>query len=149
SVDVGFTDAVSGYKQIQMLGLAGTYTSFTRENIPDIRGLAAITGLTFTPGTFVESMQLSKGAGSVVNGFEGTAGQINVEWLKPFEAATPKLLLNGYQSTQGRSEANVIYSHSINEHLSTNLFLHGRSDWSKVDMNNDGFLDNPLGENFV
>jgi outer membrane receptor for ferrienterochelin and colicins len=149
SVDVGFTDAVSGYKQIQMLGLTGAHTSFTRENIPDIRGLAAITGLTFTPGTFVESMQLSKGAGSVVNGFEGTAGQINVEWLKPFEESSPDLVLNAYQSTQGRSEANVIYNAKVNSRLSTNVLLHGRGDWMKVDMNDDGFLDNPMGTNFV
>jgi len=149
SVDVGFTDAVSGYKQIQMLGLAGTHTSFTRENIPDVRGLAAITGLTFTPGTFVNSMQLSKGAGSVVNGFEGTAGQINIEWIKPFEKDEPKLILNGYQSIQGRSEGNAVYNHDFKNGLSTNLLLHGRSDWGKVDDNNDGFLDQPLGEVFV
>jgi len=145
SVDVGFTDAVSGYKQIQMLGLAGSYTSFTRENIPDVRGLAAITGLTFTPGAWVESMQLSKGTGSVVNGYEGTAGQINVEWRKPFEEKEPILHLNGYQSAQGRSEGNAIFSHKFNESLSTNLLLHARSNWAKIDQNKDGFLDQPLG----
>ncbi len=149
SVDVGFTDAVSGYKQISMLGLAGPNTLFTRENIPDIRGLAAITGLTFTPGTWVESMQLSKGSGSVVNGFEGAAGQINVEWMKPFESETPRLLLNGYQSTQGRSEGNLAYSHNFNEHLSSSLLLHGKGEWMKVDQNNDGFLDQPLGNSFI
>src|SRR5690606_22835985 len=149
SVDVGFTDAVSGYKQIQMLGLAGTHTAFTRENIPDIRGLAAITGLTFTPGAWVESMQLSKGAGSVVNGYEGTAGQINIEWRKPFEDKEPRLYLNGYQSAQGRSEGNLILSHKFNEELSTNLLLHGRADWAKIDMNKDGFLDQPLGKTFA
>lgn len=149
SVDVGFTDAVSGYKQIQMLGLAGSYTSFTRENVPDIRGLAAISGLTFTPGAWVESMQLSKGAGSVVNGYEGTAGQINVEWRKPFAENEPKLYLNGYQNSQGRSEGNLVWGHRLSESLSTNLLLHGRSDWAKVDQNSDGFLDQPLGQTFV
>lgn len=149
SVDVGFTDAVSGYKQIQMLGLAGSYTSFTRENIPDIRGLAAITGLTFTPGAWVESMQLSKGAGSVVNGFEGTAGQINIEWRKPFADKEPSVYLNGYQSTQGRTEGNLVLSHKFSESVSSNLLLHGRSDWGKVDQNGDGFLDQPLGNTFV
>lgn len=149
SVDVGFTDAVSGYKQIQMLGLTGSHTLFTRENIPDVRGLAAITGLTFTPGTFVESMQLSKGTGSVVNGFEGTAGQINVEWIKPFEAKTPAWMLNGYQSHQGRSEGNLVYNGEINDRLSTNVFLHGKSNWLNLDQNNDGFLDQPKGETFV
>lgn len=149
SVDVGFTDAVSGYKQIQMLGLAGSYTSFTRENVPDIRGLAAITGLTFTPGAWVESMQLSKGAGSVVNGYEGTAGQINIEWRKPFADKEPRLYLNGYQSSQGRTEGNLILSHKFNDEVSTNLLLHGRSDWARVDMNKDGFMDQPLGTTFV
>jgi outer membrane receptor for ferrienterochelin and colicins len=149
SVDVGFTDAVSGYKQITMLGLAGPYTMITRENIPDVRGLASVTGLTFTPGTWVESMQLSKGTGSVVNGYEGTAGQINVEWLKPFEEETPELLLNGYQSTQGRTEGNLVWSKKLNDHLSTNLLLHGKGEWMKVDQNNDGFVDQPLGQTFA
>lgn len=149
SVDIGFTDAVSGYKQIQMLGLTGAHTAFTRENIPDVRGLATITGLTFTPGAWVESMQLSKGAGSVVNGFEGTAGQINVEWQKPFEEKTPRLYLNGYQSVQGRSEGNVVWNHNFDHGLSTNLLLHGSSNWLQNDYNSDGFLDNPLGKNFV
>lgn len=149
SVDVGFTDAVSGYKQIQMLGLTGSHTLFTRENIPDVRGLASITGLTFTPGTFVESMQLSKGTGSVVNGFEGTAGQINIEWHKPFEEKNPQWMLNGYQSNQGRTEGNLVYNTMINDKLSTNVFLHGKSNWMNLDQNNDGFLDQPKGEAFV
>jgi len=149
SVDVGFTDAVSGYKQIQMLGLAGSYTSFTRENVPDVRGLAAITGLTFTPGAFVESIQLSKGTGSVVNGYEGTAGQINIEWRKPFAEKEPVLFLNGYQSAQGRSEMNAIVSHKFSESVSSNLLLHAKSNWMKVDQNNDGFMDNPLGNTLV
>jgi hypothetical protein len=98
SIDVSFTDAVSGYKQIQLLGLASTNTLITRENIPDNRGIAAITGLSLTPGTWISSMQLSKGTGSVVNGFESLAGQLNVEWKKPFDAY--RYYLNGYQIIQ-------------------------------------------------
>lgn len=149
SVDVAFTDAVSGYKQIQMLGLAGPYTLITRENIPDTRGLAAVTGLTFTPGTFIEGMQLSKGTGSVVNGYESVAGQINVEWRKPFEDKEEKLHLNLYQSSQGRTEGNIVYRHMLSDKLSTNVLLHGKSQWLKQDNNNDGFLDQPLDKQFV
>lgn len=149
SVDVAFTDAVSGYKQIQMLGLAGPYTLITRENVPDTRGLAAITGLTFTPGSWIEGMQLSKGTGSVVNGYESVAGQINVEWKKPFEEKDEIWNINVYQSSQGRSEGNVVYRHQFNEHLSSNLFLHGKTQWLKLDQNNDGFLDQPLDKQFV
>ncbi|MBL7718402.1 MAG: TonB-dependent receptor [Flavipsychrobacter sp.] len=149
SVDIAFTDAVSGYKQIQMLGLAGPYTLITRENIPDVRGLASVTGLTFTPGTWIEGMQLSKGTGSVVNGYESVAGQINVELIKPFADEADKWLFNLYQNTQGRSEGNVVYNHKFDDQLSTNLMLHGRSQWMKVDQNGDGFLDQPMGEQFV
>lgn len=149
SVDVAFTDAVSGYKQIQMLGLAGPYTYITRENIPDVRGLASVTGLTFTPGTWIEGMQLSKGTGSVVNGFESVAGQINVELRKPFEEQEPRWLLNLYQNTQGRTEGNVVYRKEFNKSLSSNLMLHGKSQWSRVDQNNDGFMDQPMDKQFV
>lgn len=148
SVDVAFTDAVSGYKQIQMLGLAGPYTVITRENIPDVRGLSAVTGLTFTPGTWIEGMQLSKGTGSVVNGYESVAGQINVELRKPFEEKEPKAHINLYQANQGRSEANFIYNHRFNKQLSSNIMLHGSSRWRRVDMNKDGFMDQPLNTQF-
>lgn len=149
SVDVGFTDAISGYKQIQMLGLATAYTSITRENIPDNRGLASYMGLTFTPGTFVESMQLSKGIGSVVNGYESLAGQINVEWRKPFDKKEEKWHFNLYQNTQGRTEGNIVHRIELNKNLSTNFFLHGRGQWLRLDRNRDGFLDQPLDKQFV
>lgn len=149
SVDIGYTDAVSGYKQIEMLGLAGANTFYTRENVPENRGLASVTGLTFTPGTWLEGIQLSKGSGSVVNGYEGVAGQINTEWIKPFEKKEPRLLLNGYQSDQGRSEGNLVFNHEFNDHVSSNLLLYGRSDWRRNDHNEDGFMDNPVGDLFV
>lgn len=149
SVDVAFTDAVSGYKQIQMLGLSGPYTLITRENIPDTRGLASITGLTFTPGTWLQGVQLSKGTGSVVNGYESVAGQINVELRKPFDDKAEKWNLNLYQNIQGRTEGNVIYQHKFNDKLSTNAFIHASGRWRKNDMNNDGFMDQPLNRTFI
>ncbi len=147
SVDVAFTDAVSGYKQVQMLGLAGPYTLITRENIPDVRGLAAITGLTYTPGTWIDGMQLSKGTGSVLNGYESVAGQINIELRKPFEE--DKLVLNVYQNSQGRTEGNFYARKELSKRLSTGFFAHARSQWLKTDQNKDGFLDQPLGNQYI
>ena len=146
SIDVAFTDAVTGYKQVKMLGLAGPYSLITRENIPDVRGLASITGLTFTPGTWIEGMQLTKGTGSVVNGYESVAGQINVELRKPFEGE--QWLFNLYQSTQGRTEANVNFRHNFKNKLGTNLMVHVSSQWLKIDQNKDHFIDQPLGNQF-
>lgn len=147
SVDVAFSDAVTGFKQIQLLGLSGPHTLITRENIPDTRGLASITGLTFTPGTWIEGMQLSKGTGSVVNGYEGLAGQINIEWRKPMDG--DKQYYNIYQSAQGRSEANAYVAVSPKSNLHTALFVHAKSQWLKVDQNHDHFIDQPLGNSFI
>jgi len=149
SIDAGFTDAVSGYKQISMLGLSGPNVSLTRENLPDIRGLASITGFTFIPGPWVESIQISKGTGSVVNGFEGVAGQINVELHKVREEEGIKFLANAYQSVQGRTEGNIVWNKEINHDLSTSVFAHAKSNWLKVDQNKDGFVDQPLGETYL
>ncbi len=146
SIDIVFTDAVTGYKQIRLLGLMGQYTLITQENIPNVRGLGAITGLTFTPGAWIEGMQLSKGTGSVVNGFESFAGQLNVELKKPAEGE--KWFFNIYQSTQGHSEVNVLYRHKFNPRLATNLMVYANSQWLKIDQNFDHFLDQPLSKQF-
>lgn len=147
SVDVSFTDAITGTKQIQMLGLAGPYTQITRENIPDIRGLSAIYGMEYIPGTWIESIQLNKGAGSVVNGFESIAGQINVELRKPESA--DRLYLNVYGNEDSRVEANINLSHKVNEKLSTALLMHARTQKVEMDRNNDGFMDKPVGDQYI
>lgn len=148
SVDVSFTDAVTGTRQIQLLGLAGPYTQITREIIPSIRGLSAIYGLTYVPGTWVESMQLSKGAGTVSNGFESIAGQINVELRKPESA--DRMYLNLYGSEMGRFEGNLNLASRLGDSKwSTALLLHGKANQVKWDRNDDSFLDMPLSENWI
>ncbi|HTM92997.1 MAG TPA: carboxypeptidase-like regulatory domain-containing protein, partial [Flavisolibacter sp.] len=102
SVDVSYNDAATGSKQIQLLGLAGNYTQLTVENLPGPRGLATPLGLNSIAGPWIESMQLIKGTGSVVNGFESIAGQINIELKKPKEAE--KLYLNGYVNDMGKTD---------------------------------------------
>lgn len=147
AVDVSFTDAITGTKQIMMLGLAGPYTLITRENMPDARGLAAIFGLEYTPGTWIESMELTKGAGTVVNGYESVAGQINVELRKPYMGE--KLYLNGYLNTMGRYEGNMNLAHTFNDKLATGLLLHAKTNAVRNDVNGDGFMDNPVGANYI
>ncbi len=148
SVDVSFTDAITGTRQIQMLGLAGPYTQITRENMPSVRGLNAMYGLTFTLGTWVEGMQLNKGTGTVVNGFESIAGQINVELRKPESAE--KLYLNLYGNQMGRVEANANWAQELpGTNWSTALLLHTKSNRTRNDVNDDGFMDNPLSNHFI
>lgn len=144
SVDVAFTDAVTGTKQIQMLGLDGKYSQITRESMPDVRGLSSVQGLTYTPGTWIESIQLNKGAGSVVNGFESVTGQINVELKKP-DKMDP-IFVNAYLNQGGRTELNVDLNHKFSEKVSTALLIHGNMRPFEFDKNKDGFLDFPTGQ---
>lgn len=148
SVDVSYNDAVTGSKQIQLLGLSGVYTQLTVENLPGPRGIATQWGLNSIPGTWVESIQLTKGVGSVANGFESIAGQINVELKKPVNSE--KLYANVYVNEMGKTDLNLNLSKTIGKKWSTALLLHDAFLNNKnVDFNKDGFRDLPTGNLFT
>ena len=111
SIDVNFSDALTGTKQIKLLGLTSPYILITEENIPSVRGASQAYGLSFTPGTWVESIQITKGAGSVVNGYESISGQINTELIKPMKDIP--FFLNAYGSTDSRFELNTHFNRSL------------------------------------
>lgn len=144
SIDVNFSDALTGTKQIKMLGLTSPYLMITEENIPSVRGASQAYGLSFTPGTWVESIQITKGAGSVVNGYESISGQINTELIKPVNDIP--FFLNAYGSTDSRFELNTHFNKKVSDKWATSLFVHGNARTQKMDKNNDGFMDNPLGK---
>lgn len=141
SIDVNFSDAVTGTKQIKMLGLTSPYILIATENIPSVRGASQAFGLSFIPGTWVESIQITKGAGSVVNGYESIAGQINAELVKPF--SDDKLFVNLYGASNERFELNTHINTKVGEKWHTGLYLHGNIQNQEHDVNNDGFLDMP------
>jgi len=147
SVDASFTDAVTGTRQIQMLGLAGPYTQITRENIPDIRGLSAIYGLSYTPGPWVSSISLIKGTGSVINGFESIAGQIDVGLKKP--QVMDRFFINLFANQEGRYEANINLKTQLNDKWSTALLVHGKANDYRHDNNDDDFMDTPIGKTLI
>ena len=140
TVDVSFTDAISGAKQIKMLGLDGIYTQITQENVPLIRGLSSAYGLTYVPGTWIESIQIIKGAGSVINGFESFSGQINLEYFKPENA--DKIFWNFYTNSESKFENNLQFAKKIGKWTS-NLFTSINYHTKEVDENENGFLDMP------
>lgn len=142
AIDVNFSDALTGTKQIRMLGLTSPYLLITQENIPMVRGASQAYGLTFTPGTWVESIQITKGAGSVVNGYESISGQINTELVKP--STDFSLFINGYANRNGRLELNTHVNRKLSGKWSTGLYIHGNRRDQMEDNNLDGFLDAPL-----
>ncbi|MEO7394598.1 MAG: TonB-dependent receptor, partial [Chitinophagaceae bacterium] len=147
SVDVSYNDAVTGSKQIQLLGLSGNYTQLTVENLPGPRGIATPLGLNSIAGPWVESIQLTKGIGSVANGYESIAGQINVELKKPENSE--KLYANAYINDFGKTDLNLNVSKKIGKKWSTGLLLHDDFITNKnLDFNKDGFRDLPTGNQF-
>ena len=147
SVSVSYADAVTGARQIQFLGLGGQYVQINVENIPTVRGLATSFGLNYIPGTWITSIDVGKGAGSVVNGYESMSGQMNIELQKP--DATPvgqkrSLFLNGYANSFGRVEGNVNWSKPISKKWSVGVLGHASTLRTEIDQNHDGFRDLPL-----
>ena len=143
SIDVNFSDAVTGNKQIKMLGLTSPYILMAEENIPAMRGASQAYGLSFVPGTWIESIQITKGAGSVINGYESISGQINYEIEKPINARP--FFLNLYASEDSRYELNAHTKVKLSDKWATSLLAHGNVRQRKSDHNHDGFIDNPIG----
>lgn len=144
SVDVSYSDAATGARQIKLLGLSGTYVQMLTENYPNFRGAASLYGLDYIPGPWMESIQVSKGTSSVKNGYEALTGQINVEFKKP-QTSDP-LSLNLFVSDAGRYEVNADGAFVLNDKLSTGLLAHYSNEKKTHDDNDDGFLDIPKRE---
>jgi outer membrane receptor for ferrienterochelin and colicins len=146
AVEVSTADAVSGAKQIQLLGLDGAYSLLTIDNQPALRGLSAPYRLGYLAGPWIGSIDIIKGTGSVVNGYEGISGQVNVQLKEPDK--TDQLLLNAYVNDLGKFDLNAIASQRFNKKWSNVLLLHNDHLGNRVDRNGDGFLDLPLATQF-
>lgn len=142
SVDVSYSDAISGAKQIMLLGLQGKYSQLLTENIPNLRGAAIQYGLNYIPGPWMDAISISKGSSSVRNGFESITGQINIAFKEPL--TSEPLYLNFYGNRMGRMEINGNGNYVINPNASTMLFVHGNLMQNPMDHNGDNFVDHPI-----
>ncbi len=143
SVDVAYADALSGTKQLQMLGLSGQYLQVSMEQIPGLRSIASTAGLSTIPGAWINSIQVSKGVSAIVSGYESISGQINIELHKP--DVKDKFLFNAYVGEGGRYELNAVVPNKIGERFSQSVLAHVNLTSLRMDRNQDGYLDNPLG----
>ncbi|MEZ5009100.1 MAG: TonB-dependent receptor [Chitinophagales bacterium] len=146
SVDVSYSDAVTGAKEIQLLGLDGVYVEMLEQNVPSLRGLAIPFGLSYVPGPWLQSISIAKGAGSILSGHESITGTINYQFKRPFE--TERFILDLFGNHQGRYELNAITGYELNDRVGGVLALNGGGLHSRHDYNNDGFLDQPLYDRF-
>jgi outer membrane receptor protein involved in Fe transport len=146
SVDVAYSDAATGAKHIRLLGLSGTYVQLIQENTPAVRGLAQNFGLEYIPGPWMSSIQVSKGTSSVINGYEATSGQINVELLKP-QTQNP-LSVNLMVNSETMAEANIMGGWKISpQSLYTGILAHYGQSFMAMDENHDSFVDMPKIQN--
>ena len=148
SVDVSYSDAATGAKQIRLLGLSGTYVQMLTEKIPNYRGAAAPYGLGYVPGPWMQSIQVSKGISSVKNGYEAITGQINVEFKKPQLPEADWVSANLFASTTNRYEANADATLKLSKRWSTSLLAHYENETKAHDGNDDGFVDIPQVEQY-
>ena len=148
SVDVSYSDAATGAKQIKLLGLAGTYVQMLTESMPNFRNVAQPYGLSYVPGSWMENISISKGTATVKNGYEAVTGQINVEYLKPTATDASPLSVNVYSDLDSKIEINAASMHKLGEHWSTGILAHGEKGLKMHDDNKDGFSDMPQVEQF-
>lgn len=141
SVDVSYSDAATGAKQIRLLGLSNQYVQMTVEKIPAFRGLAMPYGLSYIPSSLLSSIQISKGSGSVVDGYDAMSGQINIELKKPQN--TDRLNVTGFIDSKSMYQADALFSHRFSDSTSTLLFAHYNGEIKCGDGNDDSFMDMP------
>ncbi|MCU0414776.1 MAG: TonB-dependent receptor [Ignavibacteriaceae bacterium] len=146
SVDIQFQDAVTGAKQIQLLGLAGIYTNIMFENIPTLKGVTNTFGLGYVPGPWMTAISVSKGAASVVNGYESITGQINIDYKKPDDIE--RYYFNLFQSSHFKTDLNANAAVQLSENLSTMLLAHTDFVTKTFDDNMDSFADQPEVKQF-
>ena len=142
SVTVGYSDAVTGARQIRLLGLSGVYMQMLEENRPVMRGLSSPFGLSFVPGPWMESIQIAKGSPSVINGTESMTGQLNTEFRKPTDEIP--LFINVVGMSDTKTDFNLASSLQMGDKLSTVTLVHAEGNFKSHDMNMDGFMDDPM-----
>ena len=141
SVDVSYSDAAVGVRQIKLLGLSGQYVQMMIENLPCFPGAASLYELGYVPGAWMKSISVSKGASSVKNGYQSTTGQIDVEYIKPDEESGVKV--NLYTDSRLKTEASALANIHMGNRLSSELLVHGEKGWMHHDVDGDGWHDSP------
>lgn len=142
AVDVSYSDAVTGSREIRLLGLDGKYVEMLNENVPSIRGLAIPFGMTYVPGPWISNIHISKGAGTIRSSHESMTGAINYSLHRPLE--TDPLYIDLFANHRGRYEANLVTAWDVNERLGTVFAVNAGGLPARWDSNEDGFMDQPL-----
>ncbi|MDF1864642.1 MAG: TonB-dependent receptor [Saprospiraceae bacterium] len=141
SVQPTTTNIVTNAKELRILGLSGVYNQILIDGMPLIQGLTYTYGVSTIAGTLVDNIYISKGANSVLQGYESISGQINVELKEPDNCE--KFLFNAYTNNFLEKQFNANYSHKWKK-WSTLVAAHTTQPANNFDRDKDTFLDLPL-----
>jgi len=134
------TNIITNSKELRILGLSGVYNQVLIDGFPMIQGLSYTYGISGVPGTLVQNIHVSKGANSVLQGYESISGQINVITKSPEKA--DKLFLNAYINGFAEKQFNANLAFKKNKWSNITAF-HVVQPANKVDRDNDDFIDLP------
>lgn len=141
SVQPTTTNIVTNAKELRILGLSGVYNQILIDGLPLIQGLSYTYGVSTIPGTLVENIYVSKGANSVLQGYESISGQINVTLKEPDK--TDQFLFNAYTNSFLEKQFNANYALKVKQ-WNTLIAAHTTQPANKYDRDKDTFLDLPL-----
>jgi len=135
------TNVITQSKELRILGLSGVYNQILVNGLPMIQGLSYTYGISNIPGTLVDNIFVSKGANSVLQGYESISGQIAVETKDPDKGEV--LLANIYINSFQEKHFNTNFSLRKNK-WSNLIAFHSVQPAAKIDRDQDLFLDLPL-----
>ncbi len=139
AVDVSYTNAATGTKEIQFLGLRGLYTQLLIENRPVFSGILSTMGYELIPGTWLDRVDIQKGASTAMYGAQSMAGAINVQLKKPHDDFP--VYANLFGDLHGRLEANLHLNKKWSDKNASGIYINGTFHDATKDHNGDSFQD--------
>ena len=137
------TNVLTNAKELRILGLSGVYNQILMDGLPFVQGLTYTYGISSVPASIIDKIFVAKGANSVLQGFEGISGQINVVTRDP--SVEPRWYANAYTNNFGEKHINANYTGAPDSagKWSSLLGVHVVQPAGKRDRDADGFLDLP------
>ncbi|MBI9034883.1 MAG: TonB-dependent receptor [Bacteroidales bacterium] len=141
SVQATTTNIITNTKELRILGLSGVYNQLLLDGMPLFSGLPYTYGISCIPGTLVENIHVSKGANSVLQGYESMTGQINVITQTPDKA--DKLFVNAFINSYQEKQFNVNFAMKGKQWQNLTA-VHITQPGVREDKDEDTFMDSPL-----
>ena len=144
-VDVSLEGSAMGLRQLRLLGFEPAHSPLLVENKPLSWSVGRPWNATLLPALWIDHLSLAKGIGSVLNGHDGPAGQIQIFYLP--ETGEVSSTVELFSRTTGELLGALRHHDTTGRWRKLWLGQGGGIPWESgflQDHNGDGFLDVPL-----